>query len=308
MKMLERPSDFFTPDEIDFLRTPNDGRVWLSIIHCWAIIGGTWVVVALWTNPLTIVMGVVMIGARQLGLAVLSHDGAHFTLFTNRALNDWASEWLLSRPLTGGSIHAYRKYHLQHHAYTQQEEDPDLHLSQPFPISSQSFKRKVVRDLTGQTGWKQYGSTIKNAFAGDTWVTAARLGLHKLGPNILINLVFLLGFSLAGVWYLYFVLWWLPALTWNRFITRIRNIGEHAAVPDDDDRLHNTRTIEAGWWERATIAPYGVNFHLEHHLIVNCPYYKLCSAHEMLLAKGLRGRMEVQSDYASMLRVAVPVS
>lgn len=193
-------------------------------------------------------------------------------------------------------------------AATQQEEDPDLHLSQPFPISSQSFKRKVVRDLTGQTGWKQYGSTIKNAFAGDTWVTAARLGLHKLGPNILIDLVFLLGFSLAGVWYLYFVLWWLPALTWNRFITRIRNIGEHAAVPDDDDRLHNTRTIEAGWWERASIAPYGVNFHLEHHLIVNCPYYKLCSAHEMLLAKGLRGRMEVQSDYASMLRVAVPVS
>jgi fatty acid desaturase len=304
--MQQRPSDFFAPDEIGHLRTVEDWRGWWSIFHCWGVIFATWAVVAVWTNPLTIVLGIVVIGARQLGLAVLSHDGAHFTLFNNRALNDWASEWLLSRPLTGGSIYAYRKYHLKHHAFTQQDEDPDLHLSAPFPISKTSFKRKVIRDLTGQTGWKQYGATFKAAFRGETGLEALTNGLKRLGPNILINLVFLLGFALAGVWYLYFLLWWAPAFTWNRFITRIRNVGEHAAVPDNDDRLRNTRTIEASWWERAFIAPYGVNYHLEHHLIVNCPYYKLNEAHEMLLGKGLREKMELQPDYASMLRVAVP--
>ena len=47
---------------------------------------------------------------------------------------------------------------------------------------------------------------------------------------------------------MYFVLWILPAFTWNRFVVRLRNIGEHAVVPDNDDRLRNTRTTLASWW------------------------------------------------------------
>jgi len=260
----------------------------------------------LWTNPLTVLLGIFVIGARQLGLGVLSHDGAHFTLYENRKLNDWVCEWILSRPFTSGTINAYRKYHLQHHAHTQQPEDPDLHLSKPFPISRESFHRKVWRDLSGQTGWKQYGGMFAEAFSGETRWLAWKNGWRRFGPNILINLGFLAGFTIAGKWYLYFLLWWVPALTWNRFITRLRNIGEHAAVPDNDDRLRNTRTIEASWWERAFIAPYGVNYHLEHHLIVNCPYYKLKRAHTMLMGKGMQDQMEIRRSYAAMLKVAVP--
>ena len=48
-------------------------------------------------------------------------------------------------------------------------------------------------------------------------------------------------------------------------MTRVRNIGEHAVVSDNNDRLRNTRTIITNWWERAFIAPYSVNYHLEHH-------------------------------------------
>lgn len=306
MSVLQRPKDFFDDKEIDYLRELSDWRALLSTVHCWGVIFLTWTVVFVWTNPLTVLAAVVVIGARQLGLGVLSHDGAHYTLFSNRKINDWVCEWVLSRPLTSGSIGGYRKYHLQHHASTQQADDPDLHLSQPFPISKTSFRRKVWRDLSGQTGWKQYGGMFRNAFSGDTRWQALQNGWRRFGGNILINGVFLAGFTLAGKWYLYFLLWWLPALTWNRFITRLRNIAEHAAVPDDDDRLRNTRTIRAAWWERACIAPYGVNYHLEHHLVVNCPFYKLREAHEMLMNKGLADRMEVRSSYTDMLSVAVP--
>jgi fatty acid desaturase len=308
MTALQRPTDFFTQDEIAELRSLSNWRASWALIHCWGVILLTWIGVYLWTNPFTVTLGVFIIGARQLGLGVLSHDGAHFTLFANRRLNDWVSEWILSRPFTSGTIYGYRKYHLQHHAHTQQPEDPDLHLSKPFPISKTSFRRKVWRDLTGQTGWKQYGSMFADAFKGETRAQALRNGWRRFGPNILINLAFLGAFALAGKWYLYFLLWWLPALTWNRLITRLRNIGEHAAVPDNDDRLRNTRTIEASWWERAFIAPYGVNYHLEHHLIVNCPFYRLKKAHKILLERGLREHMEVRRGYRDMLRVAVPQS
>ena len=306
MSVLQRPKDFFNDEEIAYLRELNDWRSAWSVVHCWGVILLTWIAVTLWTNPLTVLLAIFIIGARQLGLGVLSHDGAHYTLFTNRKLNDWVSEWILSRPFTSGTIFGYRKYHLMHHANTQQEDDPDLHLSKPFPISKTSWRRKVWRDLSGQTGWKQYGAMFKDAFKGDTKVAAFKNGWRRFGKNIIINLVFLLAFTLAGKWYLYFLLWWLPALTWNRFITRLRNVGEHAAVPDDNDRLRNTRTIRASWLERAFVAPYGVNYHLEHHLIVNCPYYKLKEAHKMLVAKGLESQMEIRQSYKDMLAVAVP--
>ena len=176
---------------------------------------------------------------------------------------------------------------------TQQADDPDLALSAPFPISKKSLRRKFIRDLTGQTGWKQYSRLINSAFSGDTWRQKLANGLARLGPNIAINLAFLTAFSLAGVWYLYFLLWVVPSLTWYRLVVRIRNIGEHAVVPDDDDRLRNTRTTTANWLERAFIAPYNVQYHLEHHLIVNCPHYRLPLAHRLLLNKGLGDKMEI---------------
>lgn len=305
MSTLQRPRDFFTDAEIGELRTLSDWRSAWYVVHCWGVIIATWILVGIWTNPLTVLAGIIIIGARQLGLGILSHDGAHFTLFSNRAVNDWVCEWLLGRPLTSGSIYAYRKYHLMHHANTQQEDDPDLHLSAPFPISQTSFRRKVWRDLSGQTGWKQYGGMFKNAFRGETRREALCNGWRRMGPNMLINAALFAAFALAGKWYLYFLLWWVPALTWNRFITRLRNIAEHAAVPDDDDRLRNTRTVRTRWWERAFVAPYGVNYHLEHHLIVNCPWYKLDRAHSLLVGRGLEDQMEIRNGYRDMLSVAV---
>ncbi len=304
-KPIQRAKDVFTEDEMAELRTLSDLRGWLGITHCWAVILLTWVAVAIWTNPLTVLLGILIIGTRQLGLFVLSHDCAHMTMFETRWLNDWASEWLMNRPLTGTTVYGYRKYHVNHHQHTQQSEDPDLHLTAPFPISKQSFRRKVWRDLSGQTGWKQYGAMFRQPFVGATLALRLRSWLAKVGPNLAINLVFFAAFALAGVWYLYFLLWWVPALTWNRFVTRLRNIGEHAAVPDNDDRLRNTRTTRASWLERAFVAPYRVNFHLEHHLLVSCPYYRLPRAHQMLMAKGLEPQMEIRNGYRSVLQQAL---
>jgi fatty acid desaturase len=303
---MERPQDLLSSEEILRLKRLSPWRSTWLVAHCWGVIVGTWVVVAWWTNPLTILLGILVIGTRQLGLGVLSHDGAHFSLYRNRALNDWVCEWILSRPLLGGSIDAYRRYHLKHHRHTQQAGDPDLVLSAPFPISRASFRRKVVRDLSGRTGLKQYGAVIRGAFAADPehrgFAGRAGKGLWRLGPNLLINLVFFAGFSLAGAWYLYFLLWWVPALTWQKLVSRIRNIAEHAAVPDDDDRLRNTRTTLANLLERAFIAPYFVNYHLEHHLFVSCPCYRLRQAHRLLLRKGYGPRMEIKPGYPAMLR------
>ena len=304
--LRQKPTDYFSRDQIRALRKRSNWHATWLLVHCWGVIFTTWAACALWTNPVVVAVGVLIVGTRQLGLTVLNHEGAHHLLYSNRALNDWVSEWILNRPLFGASVHGYRKSHLEHHKHTQQQGDPDLVLSAPFPITKTSFRRKVWRDLSGQTGWKQRKELVVSAFrpAGGPISVRLNRAAYRLGPNLLINMAFLAGFVAYGVWYLYFLLWLLPSMTWLLFISRLRNIGEHACVADNDDRLRNTRTTHASWLERMFIAPYWVNYHLEHHLLVSCPCYRLRRAHRILMAGGHGTAMDLQPSYAHVIRLA----
>ena len=81
----------------------------------------------------------------------------------------------------------------------------------------------------------------------------------------------------------------------------LRNIAEHACVPDDSDPLRHARTTKANLIERAFIAPYWVNYHVEHHMFMHLPCWALPKAHRLLQRKGATARMEVQPGYLSVL-------
>ena len=98
--------------------------------------------------------------------------------------------------------------------------------------------------------------------------------------------------------------WLLPLLTWQQVITRVRNIAEHAIVPDNDDVFRNARTTYASWWERALFAPYWVNYHVDHHLLFYVPCYNLPRLHAILMQGPHANRMEIQKGYLSVLKLA----
>ena len=104
---------FLTPEEIRPLAARSDLWGWLMILHCWGVIAAALALFALWPNPLTFLLAVVLIGSRQLGLAILMHEAAHMGLSPHRGLNDWAGRWLCGAPV-GASLADYRAYHLQH--------------------------------------------------------------------------------------------------------------------------------------------------------------------------------------------------
>ncbi len=300
-----RARAFLSEQELIEVRTRVTWKSVALIAHAWMLILGSIALVALWPNPLTFILAVAIIGSRQLGLAILMHDGAHGCLAGSEKLNMFLSQWFCAYPVFA-ETGAYRRYHLQHHARTQQEDDPDLILSAPFPITRPSYRRKFWRDISGQTGYAQRKAQLLNALGDRSWPLKQR-AVHfweKLGPQFVFNSLFFAVLAAAGVWWAYPLLWLLPLLTWQMVITRIRNIAEHAVVPDSSDPLRNTRTTRAGFLERLFIAPYYVNYHLEHHLLFYVPCYNLPRVHRILSRSELAGRMEVQPNYLAVLRLA----
>ena len=297
--------ELVSDDELAFLRERVEWKSLALIAHAWIVILGAMALVAAFPNPLTYVLAVMVIGSRQLGLLILMHDGAHGCLSASEPRNRWLSQWLCAHPVFADTI-AYRRYHLSHHAHTQQDADPDLVLSAPFPITALSYRRKLWRDVTGQTGFQQRQAQLLNALGEPSWPLSRRMAhfRDKLGGQLAANAVLLGGLSLAGVWWAYPLLWLVPLLTWMMVITRIRNIAEHAVVPDSNDPMRNTRTTKANLIERALIAPYFVNYHLEHHLLFYVPCYNLPRLHRILSQGPHRARMEVQPGYLSVLRLA----
>jgi fatty acid desaturase len=77
-----------------------------------------------WALPVT-VLAITLIGAGQQRLATLTHEAAHYMLFHNRLLNEFASEWFCMFPIFG-TTHSYRVQHLGHHQFPNDpERDPD---------------------------------------------------------------------------------------------------------------------------------------------------------------------------------------
>ena len=138
-------AEFLTAEQLNALRERSTLRGLWMIAHAWTLIAGSIALVAFFPNPFTFLLAVMVIGSRQLGLAILMHDGAHGCLAKDPDTNLLLSQWLCAYPVWS-DIHPYRSYHLQHHAKTWTKDDPDIGLVLPFPITRSSLRRKIWRD------------------------------------------------------------------------------------------------------------------------------------------------------------------
>ncbi len=285
----------FSREELREILSLDDRKSLLTLVVNWGIVFAAFALVGWRANPITIVVALFVIGGRQLGCAIVMHEAAHRSFLSDREWNDRIGNWLGAYPIWADVL-PYRSYHLVHHAKTGTEGDPDLSLTLPFPITRESFLRKVWRDLSGQTGWKQLVATFKR----DVGIGAGRnqrnqglapgelpdVGWHKLVPVVVSNGAILLVPTLFGRPELY-LLWPIALLTTYRLALRIRSIAEHAMAGPANDPLRNTRTTRVAWWERLLFAPNFVNYHLEHHLLMTVPHYNLPRMHALLRARGL---------------------
>ena len=288
--------DLVNFDELRWLSRTSDLRGAGLVLHAWGTIAMTMAAYAAWPSPLTLVVAIALIGSRQLGLAILMHETAHWRLFGDLKPNTWVGRWLCASPVWI-DLPSYRRAHHTHHRHTGQPDDPDLPVTEPFPLSRAALAWDALRDLSGWT-------SLARMLAWRPASTSPVAIWRELRGPLIANAVLLGGLTAVGRWDLYLVLWLLPLVTWYPLVTRLRAIAEHAVTPDRDDPLRNTRSTAAGLIARAFLAPYWVNYHLEHHLLVFVPCWKLARAHALLLAKGYGDRMERSPGYLDVIRRA----
>jgi fatty acid desaturase len=295
-----KPTDIVTTEQSHMLRQRSNLWGFYLIGHAWAVIIGTAALFVIFPSILSFLVAVIIIGGRQLGLGILMHEGSHALLFKSRTLNDRMSTWFAAWPMII-NMQEYRKRHMKHHRFTRTDKDPENYLYTPFPVKPESMKRKVLRDLTGIAFIRgQVG--LFRAVAGEQEGRAARIRAYYTGP-LLFNLGLFLITAAFGRADLFFLMWLLPLATTHQLFVRIRNIAEHSTMPDLNDPLQNSRTTLTNTLGRATLAPYWVNYHIEHHMMPFVPCYRLKVLHKMMVDQGLQDKMEIQNGYWNVLKL-----
>ncbi len=318
MQQLSTDGYLTAEERRDLLHMQDWKAVWAIGLH-WG-----WIMLALllpyfYFNPFTVVLSLFILGGKQLACAILLHDASHYAVLSNKKVNDFVGRWLGAYPIFQ-DILRYRPYHLTHHVHTGLEEDPDLLLARGYPTSAKSMGRKFFRDLTGQTGIKAFfglllmqlgyleyhlGNQLKRVSQKDrTWGAFIKVCYRQLGGPILVNVGMwvLLSIFASGWCYL---LWVVAYLTTFQFCIRVRSMAEHSMVPDSRDPYANTRTTYANFLERMLFAPYQVNYHVEHHLLMGVPSYNLPKMHRLIKQRGFFDKGLLEENYWKVIQLAI---
>lgn len=301
-----KAADYLSKQEIQsYTRRSDVMGAWL-VLKSWLGIAAIFAAVALWTNPLTVVLAIALLGGRQLGLSILMHEAGHKTLFKTQKLNETLGQWLGAYPVLG-DCNAYGASHREHHRLAGTDQDPDLPNYQKYPIAADSFRRKLLRDISGQTGFKQLAGLLSGA--GNRIMMRSGEGGSALRQGLIANAALLSILWFSGAAWLY-LLWVAAYLTSYPLVARIRQVAEHGNVPAlyELDPRGNTRTTRANWLERLILCPNKVNFHIEHHLLPSVPLWQLKALHETLSDRGFYADHPdaVADGYWSVIKRVVP--
>ncbi|MGI8491864.1 MAG: fatty acid desaturase family protein [Acidimicrobiales bacterium] len=234
-----------------------------------------------------------VMGRAHAMFAALSHEAAHRLLFSRTKVNDWVGRWVVGYPAFV-ITDLYRRGHMAHHKDEFGPNEPDMNLYVGYPVSRASMRRKLIRDATGVSGWKNLAGLLRG-LRNDLLAKHVRRVLA-------VQLVLIAASAISGRWWLYWGMWFLPWMTQWRVINRLRSIAEHGGMEHSDDRRRATHTVRQHVVARFFMVPYNIGWHLAHHVDMGIPWTKLPQFHDELVAAGyITPELEYRS-YSELLR------
>lgn len=216
----------------------------------------------------------VMMARGHVCLNILGHEAAHRLLFSNRSANDIVGRWLVSYPSYQAML-AYRRSHFSHHRDEMGPEEPDLSLYSGYPIPPDSWRRKLRRDLTGVSAYKNFRGIV----------VAAKGGALEARQILAVQAV-LVGVSIVVMRPLMYVVWIVSWSSLWRVSNRLRSIAEHGGLVRSKDRRLTTHVIRQSRMARFWMVPYNTGWHLAHHVDMGVPWRNLPRLHQELVESG----------------------
>ena len=225
------------------------------------------------------IVAFLLMGRAHAQFSSLMHEAAHRCLFRNKRLNDEVGRWLLGWPVFI-STDGYRRAHMAHHREEFGPEEPDVPLYAGYPITRDSFRRKLFRDATGRTGLMLLRAQLRGLKSPELRV---RRTMQKMifVQVVLASVSIALGHPLA-----YLILWVLPWFTIWRVINRLRAIAEHGGLRADADRSNTTHSVRQHLLARFFLVPYNIGFHIAHHVDPAIPFRSLPAYHRAMRDSG----------------------
>lgn len=284
-----------SPEAFKALNRVSPARVYLELALTALSLAAVPVLSAVVPHPVVFVLGFVLSVRNSNCLAQLIHTSDHGGLFRNPRVNvavGNACAYLLGYTRAG-----HRLSHLKHHLYLNTEKDPDLVWGRP-QQNTRELLRAWVEDLLCVSAVKrllQYSQTGKGAYSVRPWkrITPGFVaqGMKAMWPVVVVQAgLFAVYAVLVGPAF-YLFLYVLPILTLYPAQIRLRSTVEHSFTighrVESDADLWVTRSTKAGLIERLVFAPYGINYHFEHHLFPAVPHYRLKELRELLRAAGI---------------------
>ncbi len=208
------------------------------------------------------------------GLNILGHEAAHRLLFSNRRVNDFVGRWLLGYPSFQAML-AYRRAHFAHHRDEMGPEEPDLLLYSGYPIPPDSWRRKLRRDATGVSAYKNFRGLAQ----------AARRRAPEALQILVVQIVLVAGAVVLDRPLMY-VVWLVSWSTVWRVSNRLRSIAEHGGLIRSKDRRLTTHVIRQSRSARFWMVPYHTGWHLAHHVDMGVPWRNLPLFHQELVDAG----------------------
>ena len=253
------------------------------------------IVAAIWFGPIAWLPAILLMGRAHAQFASLMHEAAHRLLFRNKRANDFAGRWLIGYPAFTNTD-AYRRVHMAHHREEFGPDEPDIPLYANYPITHASFRRKLRRDATGQTGLR----LLRDQLAGiKSPVAVVRRTLVKI---LAVQTVLIIVSIVAGYWWAYPLFWLVPYLTVWRVINRLRSIAEHGGLAASDDRRVATHSVTQHPLARFFLVPFNIGFHLAHHVDAGVPFRNLPRYHRLLVQTGYVNPGYEYSSYPAIWR------
>lgn len=216
---------------------------------------------------LALLVAIPVMGILQNRLFILHHEAAHRLLFSNRRWNDLIGVVLIGWIAFGTGSHSYRRGHANHHRDEFGPKEPDFLLYSFYPITMESMRRKLIRDVFGVSAYRILRPRLTGLFKRAYLTNSLRF---FAGQAVVFGL-----FLLVGHPWLYVLLWVLPYASVYQLLNRLRAIAEHGGLTRSPDRRVTSHHVRQSWLSSIIMVPYGIGWHLAHHVDSGIPFRNL---------------------------------